>query len=578
MSKQNKKSKGSVTFGPFSGIDARTPHTGISSAADVVNFRPGKDGSLIKRCGYHYLFPLSAPIRAAWTGKLFGTTYIILAEGSYVERINPKTNARLTIGVLPGSVKTKLQFCYYRDRLYLFSECGIYEVGEKSITPVEGYVPLIGKNWTSTYVGEVFEPRNLLTRRARIEYVIEEYASVFLRTKWSVESIQAIYQNDTLVDSEKYFYDDNSQTIILQDMKEGDQIRVYLTYAEDTEPETAAQLRSCGHIDVFGDSANNRLFCWDGNQKNLFFVSTHVSAESLTASKHCSSSSVPLYFPEHCQCVLGDGRYDITGFVRQFNHLLIFTEGDTWTLDTEALSQPNFSAKPMHPLLGCATVGAYAMAENAPITVGLTDVYQWDTNTEEYNECAARIISDPIRSLPEKSFFPSARIFHYRTMGEVWFYAPDVSESIWIYRIADGLWYRFSGFSPDIFFEVEDRLYFGSGANLYVFDDDFCEDTDSKNIAHPILATYTSGIFDYNTPHEKHFSDLYLSADCNGGTIRVSLLGDGLGEITCDFSDTDKHTVAHCRLSSGRFRYASLQIVADGTSRQVIHSLVSEVR
>ncbi len=578
MSKQNKKNKTSAVFGPFGGIDTRAPHTGKPTAADIVNFRLGKDGSLIKRCGYHYVCPLSDAIRAVWTGKLFGSTYILLLEGSSVIRMDSKVTERIAIGNVQQT-EGQAQFCFYRDRLYLFADQQIYEIAENAIIPIEPYVPLIGKDWNTTYVGEIFEPRNLLTRRARIEYLVEEEVfSVFFRTKWSVESIQAVYINDTLASSDRYFYDDPSKSIIIQNLSAGTRIRVYLTYAPSNESEMAQKLLSCSRVDVFGDSANNRLFLWDGNEKNIFFTSSYVSPESLAAAKAFYPNCLPLYFPEHSECILGDGRYDITGFVRQYDRLLIFTESDTWMLDTETLNQPHISPKPIHPLLGCATAGAYAMAENAPITVGHHDLYQWSTDTDEYSECNAHSISEPIRKLLEESFFSTARVFHYRAQGEIWFYSPTIAPSIWIYRIADGIWYRFSDISADIFFENDNRLFFSYGSYLFVFNEDYYDDINQRNLPRAILASYTSNLLDYGTPDEKHFSGLGISADCGGGMVRVCLLGDGLDEINVPFYETSAHTMAYRRLNSGRFRYATLQIVAGSNQRQIIHSLVSEVR
>ncbi len=577
MSKQNKKTKASITLGPFGGIDAGTSHTGMPTATDVVNFRIEKDGSLIKRYGYRHLISFFNQIRAVWSGKLFGENSVFLLAANTVVRFDPITRQTTAFGTV-SQTSGKAQFFFYRDRLYLFANEQIYQIEENSLTPIEAYVPLIGKDWCTTHVGNIFEPRNLLTRRARIEYVVDENFSVFFRTGWPVESIEAVYMNDQLLGDDEYLYDEPSLSIIIQGISPGTRVRVYLTYAENNEPEQVEQLLSCSRVDVFGDSTNNRLFLWNGNQKNLFYPSAYVSSEALAASCLHYPRSAPLYFPAHSECVLGDGRYDITGFVRQYDRLLIFTEGDTWMVDTDALSETLLSAKPIHPLLGCDTVGAYAMAENAPITVCQKDIYQWSTDTDEYSECNAHSILDPIRPLLADNFFSTVRVFHYRARGEIWFYSPTNAQSIWIYRVSDGIWYRFSNILADTFFELGDRLFFLYGRHLYVFDPSTYSDVDEISLSHSIRASYTSSLIDYGTPHDKHFSGVWLSADGNGGTVQVSLIGDGIVPIRVTFSDFGAHSLAYRRLHSGRFRYATLQILADGNQRQIIHSLISDVR
>ena len=577
MSKQNKKNKASVTLGPFGGIDARTPHTGAPTTCDVVNFRLGTDGSLIKRCGYRPFLSLNKSVRAVWSGKLFGDNYIFVLADTSVLRIKPSAWQVTSIGKI-ATASDQAQFCFYRDHLYLFVGEQIYQINESSISPVEAYAPLIGKDWSTTYVGQIFEPRNLLTRRARIEYLVDENYSVFFRTAWPVESIEAIYVNDRLLGTDEYRYDEPSKSIVIQDIDVGTRVCVYLTYLENNDAAQAQELLSCSRVDVFGDSANNRLFLWNGNQKNVFFPSVFVSSESLSVSKRHYPNSAPLYFPANNECILGDGRYDITGFVRQYDRLIIFTEGDTWMVDTEALSEASFSAKPIQPFLGCSTVGAYTMAENAPITVCQKNVYQWSADTDEYSECTARSILDPIRPLIEDDFFSTARVFHYRAAGEIWLYSPLNTDNVWIYRLADGIWYRFSNIQAEDFFEFDNRLYFVYDTQIYAFDPKYYEDMDKTNTTHVICASYTSNFIDYGIFHNKHFSGLSLSADCDGGTVQVLLIGDGISPIQLSFSDLSPHTMAYRRLHSGRFQYATLQILADGHQRQIIHSLVSDVR
>ena len=577
MSKQNKSNKTKLTLGPFCGIDLRTPHSGEASAADIVNFRIEKDGSLCKRFGFHSMASVVHNIHDAWSGKLFGSNLVVFLSGTYVMFMDPETHTTSYISKLPD-VGENSRFCYYRDRLYLFGDQQIYQITEKKAVPVEAYVPLVGKNWRTSYIEEVHEPRNLLTRRARIEYVVQEDFSVFLRTRWDVESIEALYVDEKLLSADQYTYDALSKSIILQKVEVGSRIFVYLTYTEESFSEELAHLRSCSRVDVFGTSSDSRLFRWNGTQKNLFFPSTYVTAEALEQSQAVCPDSVPLYFPEHGKCILGDGRYDINGFLRQQDRLLIFTEGDTWMIDTNALTETKFVATPIHPLLGCTATGAYAMAENSPMTVIHNAVYEWNNDTDEYSECSAHRISEPIHQHPEAHFLSSAKVYHNRAHGEIWFYAPDLSATIWVYRIDGGMWYRFSGILADLFFEVDQRLYFARKNQIYAFDRDYCEDIDQKGNISPILASYTSNLLDYGTPRQKHFSGVWLSADCQGQDIDLTLSPYGTQAITIRFSSEDTHMQAYRRLTSGRFQHATIQITANGNSRQVIHSLISEVR
>ena len=98
MSKQTKQSFTCASFSPFGGIDTRQSHAGVVGTADLVNFRLGKDGSLHKREGYHYLCEAPSPLRAFWTGKLAGKMQTFMLSGSHVMRMDYDTETVTEIG------------------------------------------------------------------------------------------------------------------------------------------------------------------------------------------------------------------------------------------------------------------------------------------------------------------------------------------------------------------------------------------------------------------------------------------------------------------------------------------------
>lgn len=298
----------------------------------------------------------------------------------------------------------------------------------------------------------------------------------------------------------------------------------------------------------------------------------------MEASQAFVPDSRPLYIKEGSACVLGDGCYHVTGFVRQYNRILIFSETETFMADTDAISTDKFSAKPIHPHIGCAAEGACCSLNNVPFSVGTNGIYRFTNDTDDYNESNAISICEPIRSLLPAGFFRAAKVFPDRNRGELWFYAPSLEQSIWIYRQDGDAWYRFSGITISRLFEANGRLLFYNDRGFFLFDDDDRVDTDENGTTHEIVAQYHSNLLEYGTPALKHFQALTLRADCDGGSISVSLHGDGLDVLTCTFSGEDAHSILSRRLSSGRFRYATLSLCASGVAKPTVHSLISDVR
>lgn len=578
MSKQNKPSPKNAVFSPFHGIETQMSHRGVPSAARIVNFRLTKDGSLIKREGCHTLVSDSKKVRAVWTGKLFGAFRTILLMDTAIVDFNTETGGSETIASIPRNKNKDAQFFFYRDRLYIIEENNFYELQENAATPIEPYIPLIGNDWGTTHAGEIYEPRNLLTRRARIHYLIPDNPSIFLPTAYSVESIESLYLNDLLISPTEYFYDETMHAIVLSGLKAQDRVRVCLTYVASSEGNHASNILSCCRANVFGDTQNNRVFLWNGNEKNIFYPSTYVSEQSLEASRAWDEKIVPLYFPEHSACILGDGRYDITGFVRQYDRLLIFTQEDTWMINTETLNTPDFSAKPINASVGCSTIDAYTVVDNAPLTVTANGLYRWTAETDEYSQCNAVCISEPIHSLLQKQFWENPRVFFSPKHQEIWLYSLSWSNEIWVYRLEDSAWYLFSGIDVEGFFEANGKIFTYLDTYISAFDEAYREDIDPSGAQHEIVAEFCSNILEYESSDPKRFSTFHMRADCDGGAITVSLTGDGLKPIECICSSDSTHSIFRHRLASGRFRYATLRITAGGKARQIIHSLISEVR
>lgn len=493
-------------------------------------------------------------------------------------RLQTSSGATTLIGSLPKSGQTNLQFFFYRDRLYLIGGDNIYEIQENAVTAIEAYVPLIGKDWPTAHIGEIYEPRNLLTRRARIHYRIPENPSLFLRTAYSVESIQALYVNDVLKSASDYQYDDTVQAIIMQGLKAGDLVRVHLTYASSSDGSESADLLSCMRAEIFGDTENNRIFLWDGTKKNTYYTSHYISEEALKESKLVCPTSVPLYFPEHSARVLGDGRHSITGFVRQYDRLLIFTEEEAYMANTDLLKAEAFSPKPINPTTGCSLPRAYTIADNTPFTVFQQHLYRWTAETDEYNQCNAALISDPVEKMIGKNLFKYASLFFYQARREIFLYSLQWSDSVWVYQLDTKAWYRFSNIKADIFFEANGKLFFYYQNYIFDFDEKYYEDIDSYEEENQIIAEFKSHILEYGSPDQKHFSTLTVRADCDGGTIKIKLLGNGIAPIERRATSSDSHSIFRYRLSSGRFEHATISITADGVARQTIHSLISTVR
>ena len=208
MSKQQTKQKPTLSFEGFGGVDRTQGHSNPACADEMLNFRICRDGSLQKRCGYRLLADVGAPIRSHWVGKIGSESACFVATDERVFSVDPISGEVSAVAPLPAKGQHAV-FFFYLDSLYLLNGNRFYRLTKEKLSEVMGYVPLLGKDWDNRAVGEPFEPRNILTRKARVSYVISSPVSMFLQPPAEIESIEQVEVNGETIDPTRFEYDKN---------------------------------------------------------------------------------------------------------------------------------------------------------------------------------------------------------------------------------------------------------------------------------------------------------------------------------------------------------------------------------
>lgn len=572
----NKKTK-KVSFEGFSGINLLKEHKGSECLSNIENFRITKDGSLEKRCGYRPLVTLPDVPRAMWSGFANGSFILLALCGDGVYSIDIENGSYSSVGYA-YNIEGEAQFVYFCGNLYLVDKGYIFLLEDYSSTTVSGYVPLLGKNWGSTYPGEIYQPLNILNRSARITYTVSDPPSAYLATNGAPASIEAVYLNGRLLDASEYRYDSDFDVIVIDGLNAGDRAEVALTYEDDAVNDRLYQLLSCTSAIVFGGISNSRMFLWNGDKTNLIFPSAHVSSDDLRQSQKTYPDSSEVYFPEGHEFTVGDGRYAIKAVIRHYDRLLIITEGDAWMADSSACGIEDFPAMNINSTAGSATNGGAVMVGNDPISIGRHCILRWTSDTDELNECNAYSISDKISDMLDEDFFKNAGVFYDRYKEEVWFNSRDESGTVWIYNSERNAWYKFLNIHADELFDVNGSVGFRSGNELYVFDESEYRDYLADGTSSAIVANATSGLLDFGSSSLKKLMKVSCRGDIEGGVVLLYFNADTGRESMGYFAYHKTHKVMEKRIHSGRFGHTALRINAPGAARQSIHSLKIEAK
>ena len=571
---KTKGALGALELKGFGGIDRKTPINKNVCASLVKNFRVLPDGSLKKRCGYKFLTSFMNAIRAVYTGYIDGRFEVYVLSGDLLYKYDMNIG-RQTLMKQIGTTSGKASFFYYYGHLYLLDGAEIYDIVGQTVTVAKGYIPLYGKDWRDSYAGEVNEPLNLLTPKARISYIIGDPPTAFLDTVYTVSSVDAVYVNGELISSDRYRIDDEFKTVNVRDLSAGDRVLMYLTFDSSAVDRSSLAKNTCAT--VFGGIFNSRVFMWGGERGDVMFSSRHVSEDAYKASEAVLAGSGSLYFPADHEFSVGDGRYAISAVSRHYDRLLIFTEGEGWMADSEASGLEEFPVMRINAERGCLSAGGCAKCENDPITVSDGAILRWTSNTDELEDCNAYSISDGISDLLSENFFKNAVVYADKARREIYFTdSTAVGSRIIVYGTENRQWYIYNDVSADIFFDMDGEVAFVNDREIYIFDDSLCQDILPDGNIRSIDALYTVENIDFGyRSRTKRLKGVELVGDLSEQEITLefesdagvhtahSFVGDGSGKIR-------SHSA---RLNSDRFVRTSMTLRCEGDMPQRIYSM-----
>ena len=570
MNNVQTKSK-QIILDSFDGVDLRSTHKNQKGSADIVNFRVLSDGSLEKREGYRKVVSLGEGVRAVWSGRRNGEDTCYAVAGNRVVRLFAD-GTYTSIGTL-SSQDGEVSFFFYRGHLYVIDGISIFSVEDSALTVPEGYVPLVGKNWTTGEVGEINEPRNLLSNRARFSYLLGEEFSSVLFVDDTIASVDAIYINGKPIDLNRHSMLSNKRSFTVSGMSSHDSVMVYVTYASSDE--RLAELLRNTHAVVFGGANSSRPLLWgDPQRPSVIYSAGYVSEQDLYECQRVYPLSDSLYFPAGYEFSVGDGQYSVRAVSRHYDRLLIFTEGGAWMANGPDNGTSAFPVMNINSSVGVISKDAAVALENQPCTVGEKGIFRWNSDTDELNDCNAYCISNPISQLLDDSFYKNGRVFADRWRGELMFTCPDWGNGdVWIYSSSTGKWVRFEGIWADGMFEFFGNIAFFRSGDIFVFDKE-CADDDGT----PIKAVFSSAVMNFGSDSYKKLFGVGLTFEGGDVTAQIYFDGEASSELTVDFKGDAKHRETFKRKASRRFKNMRVSLIADGASRQTVHSLYAKAR
>jgi hypothetical protein len=203
--------------------------------------------------------------------------------------------------------------------------------------------------------------------------------------------------------------------------------------------------------------------------------------------------------------------------------------------------------------MGSASFNAVRAVDNYLLTVASDGVYKW-TVTKVFDERSVTFLSAPITKSEPVGFWRGVSVMDSRRTGEMW-YSCGGDVIVYSYRL--GVWYRYSGINPSLFWVIDGNAGYCKGTVAYIMDEGVSDDD-----GEPFQAFWESAYSDLGTPqYIKNITRLFVSSEAQTTAVGVTLENDnGVTAVSDISNDSDTPATITRRLNMTRCKYVKTRI------------------
>lgn len=473
----------------------------------------------------------AAPILAVWAGCISedsGREYLVIvdfAEGT--DRIWLFTREEDGSGMakyhqegalgLVSAEDSLVKILAFGGKLHILSRgnCVVYEDG--SFRAEEPYIPLVIAGADPAGGGTALEGINLMTRKRRIDYSADGEAVAFVLPAEAVSVEKILIDNEeTAVDGAGVF-DSASHTFTFGTAPAKGVGNVEITYAVDAQEAEEARLRilSMPLAEAYNGSTDTRLFV--GGKGNTCYYTGIPQTGEVT----------PLYFPALNYLEVNMTGAAVTGLVRHYSKLLIFTPEGTYTASYEPVTLEDgstvagFYLRSANREFGNDIPGQIQTVNNYPRTITRDGIYEWRITSSYYqDERYAKRISDGVCRTLRRADIQKIVTCDNNYDNTYYVFLNDGEGTVLVNRYAltkENIWCVYKG---ALFREVKQafvwggQLFFAGESEIFTLSENAAKDApvEAGGASERIGAIWKSGFMDFGADFRRKFaSRIYVS-------------------------------------------------------------------
>lgn len=485
----------------------------------------------------------------------------------------------------------------FDGRLWVMSRGNTVTYKDGRFIAEEPYIPLVIAGSSPSGGGATIERINMLTGKRRIDFSADGEAVAYTLPEEALTVDKIIIDNVSVPVAEAGAFDAAAHTFTFLHPPEKGVGNVEFTYGTDPEAAEVSRLKiiEMPLCEAYNGSTDTRLFV--GGKGNICYYTGVPQSGAVTA----------MYFPELNEVSVNMTGASVTGLVRHYGKLLVFTRDGTYTLSYEPVTMEDgtttagFYLRSANREFGNDVLGQIQTVNNYPRTITRDGIYEWRITSGSYqDERYARRVSDLVqRSLRrtdiqkivtcDDSFEKTYYVFTNDENGTVLVNRYDLAK--------ENIWYIYRG---EIFKGVKNAFIFG-GTPFFANDTEVFYFSESATKDAPVTpgmeseaikAVWESGYMDYGSDFLRKFSsEIYVSMLPKGNSnlivtaktdrkdeytekeIFANLFGfEGLNFANFTFNTSSTPKINRIRLKAKKFVYYKLifRVDAEGATATVL--------
>jgi hypothetical protein len=452
----------------FLGVDFATDPTVVDNrrSPDMLNMIPDTSGILNKRTGYSKVYATALgtnkPIRGIFSYRKTDGTY------EHIEAVDNKLYKWVIAGTTPTSLYASMADANVstfemNGKLYLQDGTNYLEYNGTTVAAPTPFIPTLFTGMVpSSGSGTLYQSFNLLGAGFKNSFSSTVGDTVYKLSLAALDATTVTITVNGVAKTEGTHFTVDRTAGTINFGAGTSPMGAVGSLGTDNVIVTAYKTYS-GYADRIKKCTFNALF--EGR------VIVSGNPDYFNSDWH-SDLYEPTYFPLSGNSKVGKDSDKITGYLNQYNYLIIFKEDSTfkrkYQLDSTLGSI--FVDTPLNPKIGCIAPKSIAMINNNPVVLSRQGVYMLQAGDIEdernYIHLSQRI--DP-RLLLEASYNLAVGVdygnkYHLAVNGNVYvFDYQNMSEPDGNNEYAKlGEWYFWNNIYASHFYVYDNRLYFGS--------------------------------------------------------------------------------------------------------------------